>query len=264
MAESKKSKKIVDVAHPGKTTPPSSSKPVIVTNRPILKDPMVVEGSGSSSTPSSVPAPTAAKVKITPITDDSTNEPATGAPPVESTDNTETPQKDGKTIADLAAEATERAAKKDDKKEEPSTAEAKEGGEKIPVMKHETKIEPLKDSSPKPDETPVPATTANTEEKEKTEAPNEAPSESKKPSDEKDEAAAEAEAEKREAELQKLVESKKYFLSINSVEKRRTKRVVVVGILLSLLLALAWADIALDAGLVKVDGVKPVTHLFSN
>ena len=35
------------------------------------------------------------------------------------------------------------------------------------------------------------------------------------------------------------------------------KRIVILGVLLAVLLALAWVDIALDAGLVNVNGVKP-------
>ena len=77
--------------------------------------------------------------------------------------------------------------------------------------------------------------------------------------------AAEAEAAaKHDAEIQKLVDSKQFFLPINSVEKRRSKRVVLLGVVLSLLLALAWADVALDAGIIQINGVKPVTHFFSN
>ena len=47
MAESKKSegKKIIDVAHPGKSSPSENSKSVIVNKREIMKDPMVVEDS---------------------------------------------------------------------------------------------------------------------------------------------------------------------------------------------------------------------------
>lgn len=76
-----------------------------------------------------------------------------------------------------------------------------------------------------------------------------------------------AEAEKKaahEAEILKLVDEKKYFLPINSVEKRRTKKVVILGITISLLLAIAWVDVALDAGLIRLGNVKPVTHFFSN
>lgn len=73
-----------------------------------------------------------------------------------------------------------------------------------------------------------------------------------------------AEQAKHDAAIDKLIESKQYYLPINSVEKRRSKRFVGLGILLSLLLVVAWADIALDAGLIKVSGIKPVTHFFSN
>lgn len=76
-----------------------------------------------------------------------------------------------------------------------------------------------------------------------------------------------AEAEKQakyDAQIQKLAESKQYFLPINAQEKRRTKRFVVLGVLLSVLLALAWVDVALDAGLIQLGSVKPVTHFFSN
>jgi len=76
--------------------------------------------------------------------------------------------------------------------------------------------------------------------------------------------AAAAEEAKHQDAIDKLAESKQYYLSINTVEKRRSRRFVALGIILSLLLILAWADIALDAGIIHVNGVKPVTHFFSN
>lgn len=63
---------------------------------------------------------------------------------------------------------------------------------------------------------------------------------------------------------EKLVESKQYFLPINSAEKRRSKRFVITGVLLSVLLLLAWFNIALDASIIKIDGIEPVTHFFSS
>ncbi|HXE10077.1 MAG TPA: hypothetical protein VN554_01490, partial [Verrucomicrobiae bacterium] len=75
------------------------------------------------------------------------------------------------------------------------------------------------------------------------------------------EAAAQAE---QDIKLHKLVESKKYFLPINAVEQRRSARVALAGALLALILAVAWVDVALDAGLIHLGNVKPVTHLFSN
>lgn len=76
-------------------------------------------------------------------------------------------------------------------------------------------------------------------------------------------AAEEAKQTQHDAEMQKLIETKKYFLPINAVERRRSKRFVALGIVLSLVLAAAWVNIALDAGLIEIDGVKPVTHFFS-
>ena len=73
-----------------------------------------------------------------------------------------------------------------------------------------------------------------------------------------------AKQEKHEAEIQKLIDSKKYELPINSIEQRKSKRVVILGIALSLVLMLAWADIALDASLIQINGIKPLTHFFSN
>lgn len=75
--------------------------------------------------------------------------------------------------------------------------------------------------------------------------------------------AIDGEKAKAEAALQKLVESKQYFLPINTLEKRRSRQFVVISIILSLVMIIAWFDIALDAGLITIDGVKPLTHLFT-
>ena len=60
-----------------------------------------------------------------------------------------------------------------------------------------------------------------------------------------------------------LVNDGTYFLPINSLEKRRAKRSAFIGIVLVIVLGLAWGTIALDAGIIAIDGVKPVTHFFS-
>ncbi len=89
------------------------------------------------------------------------------------------------------------------------------------------------------------------------------PSPAEKTKAQEEASVAEAEA-KHQAELDKLAESQRYFLPLNAVEKRRSERAVVLGALLILLLGLAWADIALDVGLIHVSGIKPVTHFFHN
>lgn len=79
-----------------------------------------------------------------------------------------------------------------------------------------------------------------------------------------DEEAERAKQAEHEAAIQKTIDSKKYFLPIKTVEQRKSARFVALGVLLALLLIVAWADIALDAGLIQINGVKPVTHFFSN
>jgi hypothetical protein len=73
-------------------------------------------------------------------------------------------------------------------------------------------------------------------------------------------AAAEAEA-KRKANLQALVDNKTYFLPINAVSRRRSQQLSVVGLLLIIVLSVAWLDLAADAGFIHVP-ILPLTHFF--
>ncbi len=73
---------------------------------------------------------------------------------------------------------------------------------------------------------------------------------------------AEAEAAKaaREAELEKLIESGKYAVPINAVQRKRSRMYVT----LLCLLALVLAAVLLDAGVLKIHGIKPLTHFFGS
>lgn len=216
MTETKKStshKRIMDVAHPGKSAPSASSKPVIVTNRPILKDPMMLDEAAKPEG-ESISKTVSRKVEVKPA------DAPTSAPEVAD------PKAADKTIAQLAEEAAARDTKKP-----------------APEPKPEESKEPKEDKEDTTESSDV-----------VTPAAEEAA----------DEEAKLDETAKQDAALNKLVESKQYFLPINAVEKRRTKRVMVLGILLSVILAAVWVDIALDAGIIQLDSVKPVTHFFSN
>lgn len=62
--------------------------------------------------------------------------------------------------------------------------------------------------------------------------------------------------------LQKLIDGKEYFLPINSREKQRSKRFVACGIILSLILIVAWVDIALDANIITLGDLEALTNFF--
>lgn len=219
---SKKTQPIKDVEEPGKSAASPTSKPVLVTNRPIMKDPMVV--------------------------------------------------------ADQAIDDTE---KQPTDKAQTNASPMPKGSMSVKIELLETKTEP-NETSAVPAQSPAePETDQLSQEQavQKDEADKSNPStqsidEAKKNTQKNDKKApitpgeeADVEASRRaerDANLQKIVDKKTYFLPINAVEKRKTKRFVALGIVLSLVLVVAWVDVALDAGLIELGGVKPVTHFFSN
>ncbi len=266
MAKSKKAgaKRIIDVEQPDKSPPSGNSKSVIVSNRPLLKDPMMLES----------------KPEID------------GQPPVADDDKSskepEAKLSDAPTIGSLTATAPLLKTEEDDDQPEPAkTPETKPDSEK-PVETAAPPPEPAEadpaEAAPeppvaKPDKPEIkPAAADKAEKPEKADKPE--PPEPDKPEPEKPGSSGEespkstpdntrqaeieaAEQAKHQAGIDKLADSKKYFLPINAVEKRRSKRFVALGILLSLLLAAAWVNIALDAGLIELNGLKPLTHFFS-
>lgn len=266
MAEPKKkdTKKIVDVAHPGKTAPSDNSKSVIVRHGPMIKDPMVVEGEVAET-----PVETA---KVSTKTGEAVIAPLAESEPAKDSKakkdkapelNEEKPgaapelkdEDDKKTIAVLAEEAAVKKEEAADEKptEEPSTESPAipeaEGEEKKPEIVEQ----PPKDSSEESTaEKQDDKADIGTDEKATTQSVTEADAE---------ELAAQ---EKHDAEIQKLIDSRTYVLPIKTVEQRRSKKVVIFGVVFSLLLVIAWVDIALDAGLIEISGIRPVTHFFSN
>jgi hypothetical protein len=64
------------------------------------------------------------------------------------------------------------------------------------------------------------------------------------------------------AEQQKAVDSGEYFLPIKTAEGRRVRREIIAAVFFVVLLVVAWVDIMLDAGLIKIDGIHALTHFF--
>jgi hypothetical protein len=266
MAESKKpAKRIIDVQHADKAPTSPTSKPVIVTNRPILQDPMVVDktaeeevqkpvlaSSGATIQPLSapeVPGETTKKKasKETPKEEPAAEEEMPEAEPAP--EEPETPTEE--TPEESSQEPTEPA------EDKPAFEPSKTLAEIDAEVKGKPKIMP-------PAETGEPAAEDTPTEEESVSDDQPASNEDEGDKGANADIAEEEKQAKKDAELQKLVDNKQYFLPINSVEKRRSKQVVVIGILLSLILIVAWVDIALDAGLIEINGVKPITHFFSS
>ncbi|MCA9326667.1 hypothetical protein KC976_03645 [Candidatus Saccharibacteria bacterium] len=197
------SKKVIDVKKDAPAE--ATAKPVIVTNRPIMADPMVKPASSTpemepETKPKEAQAPSASKIVIQPIVHD----------------------------------------------EEPTPED--------PVTEEQTAEAPSKEVQ----ETEAPATVEEQEEAEDTQLPADA---TDKPTEDPDpEDPAEIE---RQAKLQALVDSQKYFLPITTAEQRKSRRTVILGSILAVLLLLAWADIAVDAGLINLPVNLPHTNFFS-
>ena len=66
-----------------------------------------------------------------------------------------------------------------------------------------------------------------------------------------------------QAEVIELATNQTLFLPINTVEKRRNKRVAIIGIVVCVILALALVDVALDAGLISNGLNLPHSHIFT-
>lgn|GEM_PF-2955717 len=244
MADSKPAngKPIADVAHPAKPELSDASKPLI-TRRPVLKEQPTTPDTAVENLEGAKETERLAKtipVRLQPLSE-STPQPKAAAETAEATPpedaTAETPEaKPAEAAADTTATSPEATESKD------QTTEAADD------------------------------TTASAQAEPETDAKTEAEPEAETASDEADagkladpaglEAAAAKQAEHDEA-VQKLTDSKQYFLPINSVEQRKTKNFVIMGVILSVVLIGAWLDIAVDASLINLPFNVPHTHLFA-
>ncbi len=71
------------------------------------------------------------------------------------------------------------------------------------------------------------------------------------------------EEEARLAAVEKLVESKKYFLPIREAKRKRRTRMTLLVLVLLLVVGLAVGDLLIDAGIIKTD-IPPLANLIKN
>lgn len=140
-------KKSMDVSKPGKVAPPSSGRPILVSHRPIVEDPMMRSSNNGDAT--SVPGtegrnqeinrmlnPSRSRVKVEPLNESKDSQPAKG------------PEHAPGSVVSPVDEPTEDA-EADDPKEEKETAPVVEEPEK-------NEVPDTKQEEPKADETPEP------------------------------------------------------------------------------------------------------------
>ena len=311
-----KTRKIIDVTEPGKSAPSPSARPIIVSNRPVLKrDPMMLTPDGmekdadDGTSTTVLPHSSASKtIKIMPLSPLSSGKPEdTATPPggtpasakelrnqmAAPTPSTSAPAKSAEQKAaakDLGIEAVtnidraeepvapkpvavageEKDIKPDDEeplkkpedtaKDSPTEPDDEESPA-VPDAKPDSKEDAAKEEEPTP---PLPAAQTSVPDEEKDIdgdvdgqlAPNQSIDQAKRK--------AEDEKLAKLAEQEKVIDSKQYYLPINSVEHRRRSLDRTIFILmLVLVLALVWLDIVMDAGILKVGGIQPLTHFFA-
>lgn len=254
MANSKsasKQRKIIDVTAPGKSAPSASARPIIVTNRPVLKqDPMMIGESLEEDDSNKVSRVAQPLKAISPdFTKEDTSPVPAGAPAV--------------TKATLSTAEGGKATTTEKPPEIPDTKKDKE----------QSPVEIKKDTSGKTDEPEAPkvAEPESTEDSEEPQPDNEEAEETETdgqvaPNRILDEAKKKEEDQKtaKMIEQEKVIGSKKYFLPINAVKRRQGVRRIIVTLILVILLALLWLDLVLDAGIIKLGNLHSLTHFFSS
>ncbi|HSH56029.1 MAG TPA: hypothetical protein VK983_04350 [Candidatus Limnocylindrales bacterium] len=282
-----KTAKVFDIAKPGRqAAAPATARPVIVTNRTIMHDPMVT--AVSDEVPSAPPLTQTLKVVIKPLSE-SEGEPEpvkkAGKPtPADSiikkielqplngpTGHAAKPSDAERATPEVLPEPDQTVPALDGGTtgQSPSTQQTKlDDPEAVPTKidkifqtPHDEEHDAAGDEPKDPalstaDATPIPTPTndsigSNTESEQV----------SSDAATSKAVAAAEKEATE-QAALEELVQSEQYFLPLNAVERRRSRLAAIFGTLLIVLLAAALFELMLDAGFVTLPGIQPITTFF--
>ena len=290
MADKKddKDNKIMDVSDPGSTKPSENSRNIIIKSKPILKDPMISNNQGSNiesetiseeepTGPPEVPKTLSRKINIEPLRDnikedqDNKEDPKPLLPPSEKeksslnivspTESTETNVEEKKEPENELKLPIEEKPKeeetKDSKVELSGPIEEKPKEEDSISVPNETNNLPetntLKEAEDKPEIDPSKNETnpLNSENNE----PSNPLINKKQVNESSEEKLAQLkvqEEQKRQEAINRMVESKQYFLPINQNQKRKTKHFVIIGILLSIILLVVWLYVASNAGIIKL------------
>ncbi len=225
-------KNIMDVSKPGTIKPATNSKNIIIKSTPIIKDPMVLDDQDDQSQLSGPPPLKMGlnkKLNIEPIHDD---------------------------------------LKDQEEKIEVKNEENDESTDQESVVKEDevSQEKPEKESLEKPDDNEAELKEENLKNNEDSKGIPDGLIQRKQVNEDsqtKQEQLEEDKQKQHDLTINNLILSKKYFLPFNKTQKAKNKRILILGIILGLILILIWLDLALDAGLIKINGIHPITHFFS-
>lgn len=319
MANSKsdsKTPRTMDVVQPGKAVPPATSRPVIVTNRPILRqDPMMVSPDGMEKPEEPVSRPVVSRVgktltvlaphqsktakaaMIAPLSASDKDEAKNAAPDQVADADKPAPSAmpQGRTPEEIANKKAI-AVKTDQAEPEASAAlsqpEALMAPSKESTLEPPASVEPQasEDAANKPEPTqpavpvsspasesdasagtssPAYSATLPTEDGTSTDADNNGEASDNpdgqlapnKTLDDAKKKADDAEAA-RVAEQEQIIASRRYYLPVTNTDARRGAARSLLVLLLVLVLTAVWFDVVLDAGILHIGGLQPLTHFF--
>lgn len=254
--------KVMDVNSPGKAAPSASSRPVIVSHKPMVEDPMVSKK--SSDAPSAPPLAGKGKT-IQPPSSGGVEKPAKKSPakkattkPVDLAVAQEVDQDDTAKVEvsiDSSGVLSQVSAASDQEKPEQATDTSRpaEDAASVPAENKEATqttetVEPSESptAAKEPEESPSPES--------KTKDDGVAEEVEDKPSDKQSEAKAAAEAKaakEREEKYQKLIDEKTYFVPIDQSVSSSTGGKVFMILLAIVLLGLVVAVLLIDAGIIE-------------
>ncbi len=283
----KTNSKVFDIAKPGKSAPTATSKPVIVTHRPVLQDPMVVNIAVTDDElkPLASPSEVRRKVQISPLHDVNGNDIAPGAPELakakilkvdDSSDNSLvldlppeiTGEKPETSIATSAPEVPAEVAELKDSEEQLTT-------ETEAPISTESKIEAKDAKNSEEDQeeatsavseaTELNSSAATPEEVDDDDTsefgliPEPAVGDEGQTNPDAAKQKADEEAQKIAEEQEKIIDNGIYFLPIDAVAHRRAARQTMIGLVLVLLFGALLFLAALDAEMFTINGLPAPT-----
>lgn len=231
---------IVDIAKPSTTVAPANSKSIIVNHGSIMHDPTIIDEDQKSISPvDDLSTKLSHQIKITPTDTDEDSE--------SSTKNSDVPIQPAETHPNKELKLKPSESFKIEEIEPKTIDQPKSANfNKVDHPELNPKLESGADQEQqKPETIPSEESTLSPGDKQKVETTE-----------------LEAGLAKR-AKINDLVDKQTYFVPINGKEKKRNKKVAAIGAVVCLILAVAWLDIALDAGLIVNSYNLPHTHFFT-